>query len=54
VERDPGVDGEFTRLGSVWGDLSVTVEIARPTAKPSDAEAAYRVAANVAERMNAE
>ncbi len=54
VERDPGVDSEFTRLGSVWGDLSVTVEIARPQAKPSDAEAAYRVAANVAERMNAE
>jgi len=54
VERDPGVDGEFTRLGSVWGDLSVTVEIARPQAKPGDAEAAYRVAANVAEHMNAE
>jgi len=54
VERDPGVDGEFTRLGSVWGDLSVTVEIARPQAKPTDAEAAYRVAANVAEHMNAE
>jgi hypothetical protein len=44
-------EGQATRLSSLWGDVTVNVVIARPEAKPDDAEIAYRISESVAEQM---
>jgi hypothetical protein len=44
-------EGQATRLSSIWGDVTVNVVIARPEAKPGDAEVAYRISESVAEQM---
>jgi hypothetical protein len=44
-------EGEATRLSSIWDDVTVNVVIARPEAKPGDAEAAYRISESVADKM---